>query len=58
LSGVTNKGWGPSESETLEAFSGFDLLESISDTLVETWGSLHSALDDIEWADNGVGNTA
>jgi hypothetical protein len=40
LSGVTDQGRKPAESETLEAFSGLDLGETVADRLVETGVSL------------------
>ena len=58
LSGVSNKSWGPSECESSESLSGLDGSESVSDAGVKTWHSLHSALDDIEWANQSVGDSA
>ena len=46
------------EGETGETLGSLDLSETISNTAVKSWGSLHSALDDIEWAHDGVGDSA
>jgi len=58
LAGVTDESRQPTEGETLEAFSSLDLSETVTDRLVETGTSLHSALDNIERANNGVSDTA
>ena len=41
LSGVSEEGWSPSEGESLEAFSSLDLSETITNSGVESWGSLN-----------------
>jgi len=58
LSTITNKGWEPSEGEALEAFSGVDLGETITNGFVHGRHSLTSALNDIERAHDSVSETA
>mmetsp|Transcript_13057 Transcript_13057/g.22034 ORF Transcript_13057/g.22034 Transcript_13057/m.22034 type:complete len:302 (+) Transcript_13057:28-933(+) len=58
LGGVSNEGGEPSNGESLESLLGLDLSESISDSAVESGTGLHSALDDVEGADEGMGDSA
>jgi len=58
LSTVADEGWDPAVGVALNTFLGLKDLEALGNAWVHLWVSLLTALDDIKWADGGVGEAA